>query len=235
MTAVIRSNKILGSSMKKINEIPSKERPREKLLNNGAGSLSDLELLAILLGRGSRKQDVLSLARKLIRVIDEKGLKLAVPDMVKFDGIGTAKASIIVAAFEFARRRIKPEGLKINAPKDVLPLIRHYGDRKQEHFLSISVNGANEVLAVRVVTIGLVDQSQVHPREVFADVILERASSVIVAHNHPSGQLIPSKADMAVTKRLKKAAQILGIRFLDHIIFSGKGYYSFLEQHQLPD
>lgn len=221
--------------MKKIKEIPLEERPREKLLSAGAGSLSDTDLLAILLGRGTRGQDVLSIARKLIKTIDEKGLELTAPDLMKFEGIGKAKASIIAAAFEFVRRRIRPEGLKIKHPVDVLPLIRHFSDRKQEHFLSISVNGANEVMTPRVVTIGLVNQSQVHPREVFADVISERASAVIVAHNHPSGRLIPSKADIDITAKLRRAGQILGIHLLDHIIFSSKGYYSFAEHNQLTD
>ncbi len=95
---------------------------------------------------------------------------------------------------------------------------------------SISVNGANEVMNVRVVTIGLVNKSQVHPREVFADLIVERASAVIVAHNHPSGDLNPSPEDIAVTKRIKEASILLGITLLDHIIFNTKGYYSFVEK-----
>ncbi|MCP4721722.1 MAG: hypothetical protein GY860_19860, partial [Desulfobacteraceae bacterium] len=141
--------------MKKIKDMPNRERPREKLLAAGAQSLSDTELLAIILGRGTQKHDVLSLARKLIKIIDEKGLNIDVHEIMSIDGIGHAKASTIAAAFEFARRRIKPEGLKIKFPADVLPLIQHYGDRKQEHFIGISVNGANEVMNVRVVTIGL--------------------------------------------------------------------------------
>lgn len=215
--------------MKKIKDIPNQDRPREKLLARGAQSLSDTELLAIILGKGTQKHDVLALSRKLIKIIDEKGLNLDTRKIMSIDGIGQAKASTIAAAFEFVRRRIKPEGLKIKFPTDVLPLIRHYGDRKQEHFLSISVNGANEVMNVRVVTIGLVNKSQVHPREVFADIIAERACAVIIAHNHPSGDLTPSKEDLSVTKRIKEAATILGINLLDHIIFSTKGYYSFVE------
>lgn len=219
--------------MKKLHDIPSQERPREKLLNRGPGSLSDIELLAILLGRGTRKTDVLTLARKLVKIIDEKGLNLTARDLKEFEGVGNAKASTITAAFEFVRRRIKPEGMKIKQPVDVLPLIRHFSDRKQEHFLSISVNGANEVMTTRVVTIGLVNQSQVHPREVFADVISERASAVIVAHNHPSGRLDPSPADIDITSRLIQSARILGIQFLDHIIFNTKGFYSFAEHGRL--
>ncbi|MBI4650275.1 DNA repair protein RadC [Candidatus Desantisbacteria bacterium] len=219
--------------MKKIKDLPTKERPREKLLEKGAEALSDQELLAIILGKGSKKNDVLSLSNLLIKAIDEKGIKLQAKDILDIDGIGEAKATAIAAAFEFVRRRIKPEGLKIKFPVDVLPLIQHYGDRKQEHFLCISINGANEVMNIRVVTIGLINKSQVHPREVFADVIAERASAVIVAHNHPNGDLNPSNEDITITKRLKEAANLLGISLLDHIIFNNKGYYSFVENNSL--
>ena len=190
-------------------------------------------MLAIILGKGSQKNDVLSLAKLLTKTIDEKGIKVQAQDILDIDGIGEAKATTIAAAFEFVRRRIKPEGLKIRFPVDILPLIQHYGDRKQEHFLCISINGANEVMNIRVVTIGLINKSQVHPREVFADVIAERASAVIVAHNHPNGDLKPSNEDITVTKRLKETADLLGIGLLDHIIFNNKGYYSFVENNEL--
>jgi len=219
--------------MKKIKDLQLKDRPREKLLRKGARALSDRELLTIILGGGTKKDDVRSLARKLIKVIDEKGTKINANDLIDIDGIGEAKATTIAAAFEFVRRRIKPEGLKIKFPSDVLPLILHYGDRRQEHFLCISVNGANEVMSVRVVTIGLINKSQVHPREVFADVLAERASAVIIAHNHPMGEAKPSREDREVTKRMKDAASVLGINLLDHIIFNRKGYYSFVENDEL--
>ncbi len=215
---------------KKLNQIPPEERPREKLLEKGAKVLMDKELLAILLGKGSQNLDVMTLAEKLIPVIDKKGFRLTAEDLKQFKGIGDAKAAIVLAAIEFTRRRIKPEGFKINAPEDILPHIRHYADRKQEHFLCASINGANEVMNIRVVSIGLVNTTQVHPREVFADPLMDRASAVIVAHNHPSGDLTPSKSDISVTKRLISAGNILGIRFLDHVIFNKKSYYSFKEQ-----
>lgn len=219
--------------MKKIKDLPANERPREKLLEKGAKALADHELLAIILGKGSQKHDVLSLSMKIVKVIDEKGLDIQARDIIEIDGIGDAKATSISAAFEFVRRRIKPEGLKIKFPVDVLPLIQHFGNKKQEHFLCISINGANEVMNVRVVTIGLVNKSHVHPREVFAEVIAERASAVIIAHNHPDGELKPGKEDVAVTKRIKEAANILGINLLDHIIFNSNGYYSFVENDEL--
>ncbi len=219
--------------MKSVKDLPQSDRPREKLLKRGAAHLSDEELLAVILGKGTKKTNVLTLARLIIKEIDEKGLDLSAHDLLNIDGIGQAKAALVEAAFELVRRRIKPEGVKIEDPKDVLPLVRHYCGRKQEHFICVSLNGANEVLNVRVVTIGLIDRSHVHPREVFADVIAERASSVIVAHNHPEGPLTPSPEDHAVTQRLNEAANILGIRLLDHIIFNQKDYYSFNDEDSL--
>jgi len=219
--------------MKKIKDLPKKERPREKLLEKGARTLSDQELLAVILGRGTQKNDVLSLSKKNVKLIDSIGLDFQAKDIIEIDGIGEAKATSICAAFEFVRRRIKPEGLKIKFPAEILPLIQHYGDRKQEHFICVSINGANEVMTVRVVTIGLINKSHVHPREVFADVIAERASAVIVAHNHPNGELNPSKEDIQITKRLKEAADILGLKLLDHIIFNARGYYSFAENDEI--
>ncbi len=216
-----------------IQQMPEADRPREKLLRKGAAALSDRELLAILVGKGTLGMDVMTLAGKLARVIDEKGLSVSAEDLTQFAGIGDAKSTLILAAIEFARRRIKPEGAKIETPADLLPHVRHFADRKQEHFLCASINGANEILNVRVVSIGLIDRSPVHPREVFADALTDRASGVIVAHNHPSGGLQPSPSDIRITAQLKAAGDILGIVLLDHIIFNRVGYFSFLEAGRL--
>jgi DNA repair protein RadC len=214
---------------KTIHDIPEADRPREKLLRKGAAALSDQELLAVLLGKGTPGLDVMALAAKLARLIDEKGLDVKAEDLLPFAGVGNAKATLIRAAIEFARRRIKPEGARIVTPADLLPHVRHYADRKQEHFLCASINGASEILNIRVVSIGLIDRSPVHPREVFADALSDRASAVIVAHNHPSGGVEPSRSDTDITAQLKAAGEIVGIELLDHIIFNRTGYFSFLE------
>lgn len=219
--------------MKKIKDIPEKDRPREKLLHKGAESLSDQELIAILLGRGTEGHDVMSVAKRVLKILDSTNCNPDLKELQAIEGMGPAKAALINAAMEFARRRIKPEGLKISFPPDVLPLIRHYADRKQEHFICVSLNGANEVITSRVVSVGLVNRAQVHPREVFADPITDRASAIIVAHNHPAGGLTPSKEDIGITKQLKEAGETLGIKLLDHIIFDHKGYYSFLEKGEI--
>lgn len=218
---------------KRINDIPEQDRPREKLLRKGAAALSDQELLAVLLGKGTPGMDVMTLAGKLVKVIDEKGLGIRAEDLCEFDGVGDAKATLVLAAIEFARRRIKPEGAKIETPADLLPHVQHYATRKQEHFLCASINGANEILNIRVVSIGLIDRTPVHPREVFADALADRASGVIVAHNHPTGSLEPSAADIEITAQLKAAGVVIGISLLDHIIFNRSGYFSFLESGRL--
>lgn len=214
---------------KRFVDIPERDRPREKILRTGAAALSDQELLAALLGKGTHATDVMTLASRLTKVVDEKGLSLKAEDLTGHDGIGDAKAALILAALEFARRRMKPEGAKIATPADLLPHVRRYADRKQEHFLCASINGANELLSVRVVSVGLVDRSPVHPREVFAEALSDRASAIVVAHNHPTGSVEPSASDMEVTAQLKAAGNVMGIALLDHIIFSRSDYYSFLE------
>lgn len=215
---------------RRIVDIAEQDRPREKLLRKGAAALSDQELLAVLLGKGTPGMDVMKLAGRLARVIDEKGLNIRAEDLMEHQGVGEAKATLILAAIEFARRRIKPEGAKIATPADLLPHVRHYADRKQEHFLCASINGANEVLNIRVVSIGLIDRTPVHPREVFADALSDRASAIIVAHNHPTGSVEPSATDVEVTRQLKSAGSIVGIALLDHIIFTRTEYFSFLEK-----
>jgi len=214
---------------KKISQIPAPDRPREKLVEKGAKALTDQELMAILLGQGSQGKDVMALAGKLVPFIDEMGSRLTARDLMGFPGIGPAKAAVILSAVEFSRRRITPQGIKVRSPKDIFTHIRHYAGSRQEHFLCASLNGANEVMKVRVVSIGLVNTTQVHPREVFADPLTDRAAAVLVAHNHPSGDLSPSPRDIEVTGQLFRAGEILGIPLLDHLIFNPETYYSFKE------
>jgi DNA repair protein RadC len=215
--------------MKRLYDLPKQDRPREKLLRIGPQALSDHELLAILLGCGTRENDVMSIATKLTTILDKKNQKVTVGDLLGLPGIGSAKAALITAALEFSRRRIHPEGNKITSPNDVIALIRHFADRKQEHFIVISLNGAHEVIATRVVSIGSVNTARIHPREIFADPLSDGASAVIVAHNHTSGSILPSESDKKVTERLRTAARILRIGFLDHIIFNKKEFYSFMD------
>ncbi len=215
--------------MKRIKDLPEFSRPREKLKERGAKALSDAELIAAILSSGGKGLDVMSLSSKVAKAISGKKGDLSLEELTKIEGIGLAKASQILAGFELARRHIVVETIKITEAKDVLPLISRITNKQQEYFICISLNGANEVIENRTVTVGLLDRSQVHPREVFADVITDRAASVIFAHNHPSGALEPSNSDLKIHEQLTEAGRILGIKVLDHIIISKKGYYSFQE------
>jgi len=216
--------------MRRIKELPEFSRPREKLKEKGAQSLSDIELIAIILGSGNKEQDVMTLSSKIARLIAENKEQISLEMLSNVEGIGLAKASKILAGFELARRYIVKESIKITDAKDVLPLLNDIAGKQQEYFVCISLNGANEVIEKRIVTVGLLDKSQVHPREVFADVITDRAASVILSHNHPSGELKPSNSDLKIHEQLIEAGKILGIKVLDHIIISKKGYFSFQEE-----
>jgi DNA repair protein RadC len=153
-----------------IKELPSSKRPREKLQLNGSDSLSDLELIALLIGSGTTRQPTLTLARHILDHLDQvPAEKALIPeDLTKIDGVGIAKATLICAALELGRRRLPPRRKQVVFPSDVYPLIRHYGSRQQELFICVSLNGAHEVMSVNVVSIGLVNHTLVHPREVFA-------------------------------------------------------------------
>jgi DNA repair protein RadC len=218
---------------RRMQDVPCQDRPREKIKHKGAQALSDLELLVVLLGSGNRGADVFQIAARLLASLDGNGGAPAIEDLCKVNGVGPAKACLVVAALEFSRRRIRPHNTRIAFPTDVYPLIRHIADRRQEHFVCVSLNGANEVIAVRTVSVGLVNRALVHPREVFADPITDRAAAIVVAHNHPSGTLIPSRDDLAVTRQLREAGNTLGIRLLDHLIFNHETYYSLLEKGQI--
>lgn len=216
--------------MKKIKDLPEFSRPREKLKEKGEQALSDIELIAVILGSGNKGQDVMSLSSKVTRLLAKYNGNISLEMLTSVEGIGLAKASQILASFELARRYIIKESVKISEPKEILPLLRDIIEKKQEYFVCISLNGANEIIEKRIVTVGLLNKTQIHPREVFADAITDRAASVILSHNHPSGELNPSKSDLTMHEQLTEAGSILGITVLDHIIVSKKGYFSFQEQ-----
>jgi DNA repair protein RadC len=157
---------------------------------------------------------VRTIARQVAGLIREHKARLTIEHLQAVPGMGPAKAGQILSAFELARRHLLKATVKITAAQDVLPLVADIADKQQEYFLCISLNGANEVIEKRVVTIGLLNKSPVHPREVFADAIADRAAAVIFAHNHPSGEVQPSEADLRMHEQLTEAGKILGLRIL---------------------
>ncbi len=221
-----------------IKEWPEDERPREKLIKHGAASLSDSELLAILINIGTKNFSAVDVAKKLLR--ENKSLRniasLSVADLKqkKNKGIGTAKAVTIVAAFELVRR-ISASGTEnnkpIQSPEDIAkrysPQLR---DLKQEVFMVLCMSSSNKIIQERIITKGLLNSSLTHPREVFREAILENAASIILLHNHPSGNLEPSREDIQITKQIVEAGKIIGISVHDHIIIAGDGFTSMMER-----
>lgn len=208
--------------------MPVHERPREKMDEKGASSLSDLELLMILLSSGSGVRKVNEIATDLLELLDCKP-DPDINEISQISGIGKAKASVISAALEIGRRRINRNGAVINCPRDIFMEVKHFANREQEQMIIIVLNGAHEILNIFTATVGLVNRTLVHPREVFAEAIARRASAIAIAHNHPAGTTVPSEEDIKITQRIVKAGEILGIRVVDHLIFTTKEYYSFAE------
>ena len=216
--------------MKKIKELYEKDKPREKLALKGAQSLKNEELMAVLLGSGVRGKDVRKLSREIVSLLDSEFDSLSLDKLLKIHGLGKAKASQILAAIELSRRYLIKNNKKISTAKDVFNELIEYTTKNQEHFILLTLDGAGHLINKRVVFKGTLNQSLVHPREVFADAIVDRSAAIIIAHNHPSGSLEPSVEDIEITKRLSKVADIIGIDLMDHIILSKNGYFSFVKE-----
>ena len=204
-------------------------RPREKLQARGAAALSDYELLMAIIGSGSAHADVTKIARDVRKILSEKGSNLTYEDLLKIKGLGAAKATQLMASFELWRRQFEvSERPIIDSAEKAVELLGDIRSKKQEYFVCLTLDGANRLIAKRVISIGTLTASLVHPREVFAEAITDRAASIIVAHNHPSGNLEPSIADKEVTERLRQAGEILGIDLLDHILITEKSNATIL-------
>jgi len=204
------------------------ELPREKLQKKGAEALSDVELLQAVIGSGGKDNDFRQIAKTLNATINKLGPEnLTLGDVKSIKGVGDAKATVVFAALEFWRRRlIKQTAPLIDSPAKAVDHLDHIKNKKQEHFVLLTLNGARRLINSRIVTIGTLVASLVHPREVFSFAIEDRAASIIVAHNHPSGMLDISDADREVTRQLRLAGEIIGIRLDDHIIVAGDEYVS---------
>ena len=225
---------ILNDSLFSPRLLPEEDRPRERLIRMGPESLSNKELLSIILVSGIRGRNVSLLAKELLTKLDKQNSIPSVKDLCDLAGMGVSKACTVAAMLEFGMRKWA-SGQRIRNPLDIFNIIKHHADRRQEKFLCLSLNGAHELLASRIVTIGLVNKTIIHPREVFADPINDRASAIAVAHNHPSGNLHPSDEDTDITRKLKASADILGLNFLDHLIFSDAFFFSFRQEGLIGD
>ena len=204
--------------------------PREKLSKKGAEALTDIELLQAVIGSGGKGNDYKQIARNLSNVIEKVGAdNLTIQDVKAVKGIGDAKATVVFAALEFWRRKFTKQTRPIiDTIEEAVKQLDFIRDKKQEYFVVMTLDGARRLINIRTISIGTLTASLVHPREVFSPALEDRANSVIIAHNHPSGSLHIENKDKEVTKRMKESGDILGIKLDDHIIIAGDGFASAL-------
>jgi DNA repair protein RadC len=226
----------LSTNTLMIRDYPQNERPRERFVQNGPQSLSNHELLALLLGTGSREESVLQLANRMLSQFE--GLRLlkdaTLEELTQIKGIGQAKAIHVLAAVEIGRRianHTLDERYVIRSPEDGAKyLMNDMRFLTQEHFVCLYLNTKNQVIHRQTIFIGSLNASIVHPREVFKEAVRRSAASVICVHNHPSGDPTPSREDIEVTKRLAESGKIVGIELLDHLIIGENKYVSLKEK-----
>ena len=221
----------------KIKDLPKIERPREKLIAKGPQNLKDEELLAILLGTGIEGKNVLEVARQILRKFSKKRLlKMEYEDLSKIKGIGPAKACAILASAELVRRSLEigEETLPIiSLTKDVIAQAVYLRDKTREHLMVIYLNARNEMIFKKPMFIGTLSANLVHPREIFQEALKQNAASIILVHNHPSGDSEPSEDDLMITKRIIEAGKTMGIDVLDHVIITKTKAVSFKESKLL--
>jgi DNA repair protein RadC len=216
--------------MKTIKELYKDDKPREKLVKKGVQALKNDELIAILLGSGIKGKDVRKLAKEIVALLDTSYQTISLKELCSIHGLGIAKASQILASIELTKRYTSQYNPKITSAEDIYQELKSFTTKQQEYFLTITLDGASHIINTRTVFIGTLNQTLVHPREVFADAIADRAAGIIIAHNHSSGTLRPSRADIQITERLKEVATLVGIELLDHVIIAKEGFYSFSDE-----
>jgi DNA repair protein RadC len=218
-----------------IKDLPQHERPREKLMAKGAENLKDKELLAILLRTGHQGKNAVEVAEYILRKYTKKKLTtLSYQDIVKIVGIDSGKACALLSAFELSKRALDKEDNSlpvIKTAKDAVDHLQNIRDKQKEHLVALFLNARQQLIHRETISVGTLDANLVHPREVFYPAVQNPVSGVIVAHNHPSGDLSPSSEDKDITDRLKQAGEILGIDLIDHIIVSKEGYKSMKEEN----
>ncbi|MGC4129393.1 MAG: DNA repair protein RadC [Bergeyella sp.] len=213
------------------------DRPREKFLLKGRNALSDSELLAIIMGSGNREESAVDLARKILNSTGNNWntlSRLSLKDLMKFNGIGEAKAVSIAAALEIGRRKAQqevPQKIKISDAKTAYEVLSPWlEDLQTEEFWAVFLNQSNEIIYRSQLTKGGISETIVDVRILFRTALEHFATGIIVAHNHPSGSLKPSEADIKVTRKVKEAGKVLDINIIDHLIISHKGFFSFAEE-----
>lgn len=220
-----------------IKEMAKVDRPREKLSKLGPEGLSNSELLAAILGKGLEGKNAIGLANDLLKKFSAKNLpKLSYKELLEEKGIGPAGASRILATFELANRILlkqEDDAPVINEPQDAFNLLEEMGKYKKEHFVGLYLNARNQLIHQETISIGTLTTNLIHPREVFEPAVTRKAVAVILSHNHPSGNLEPSKDDINQTKQIREAGEIMGISLLDHIIITENKFASLKELNHM--
>ena len=215
----------------KLKSLSKVDLPREKLEKYGAQKLAEHELLALLLGSGIKGLNVLELSKKILKVIKKIGLaKITLKNLLEIKGLGKAKTSQIIALLELGKRLNTENKIEVVSPEDVWKLCPDIREAKKEHFVVFYLDTQEQLIERQIISIGLLNSTLVHPREVFEPAIRYLAAQVVVAHNHPTGDPNPSTADIEITKRLVEAGKMLGIQVLNHIIVTKETHFSFKEK-----
>jgi DNA repair protein RadC len=218
---------------RRIHQIPALDRPREKLRRKGVAALSDFELLEVMIGNGTAGADVGQIARQVQKLLQKGSEGLSYEALVGVRGVSTAGAGKILAALELAKRHLVKDIEPLRTMSEVVARLDDIRTKQQEYLVALSLDGGQRLIAQRIITIGTLDTVLAHPREVFADALMDRAACLIVAHNHPSGELQPSPQDITLTQQLVAAGQLLGVALRDHIIVTRTDYFSFRQHHLL--
>ena len=215
--------------MKDIEFYKSRPAVRELAMEHGITFPFDEELVMLILGSGTKEMPVDIMAKKIIQVLDDSNDDEVVENLMNIKGIGRGKALAVAAALELGKRRHCFMRAKITNPHHIVPFVQNYAISQKEHFLAITLDGGNQIIKIHVVSVGTLNCSLIHPREIFVEAIKENASSIILCHNHPSGNCEPSKEDIYTTSILAEASKIIGIEILDHVIVGFDSYFSFVE------
>lgn len=229
-----------GGVMINFKNIPDSDKPRERLFNFGANNLSNEELISIILKTGSKKYSVKEVSLKLLEEIHDidKLKDIGISTLMKIDGIGKVKAIELKAALELGRRvyldNINLDKIKLNSPDNVYNYFKNiFISKKQEYFYCVYLDAKGNLLDKKCLFIGTINNSVIHPREIFKEAYLLSANGIICVHNHPSGDSSPSKEDILVTKKLQELGIIHGIKVIDHVIIGNNNYYSFTDNNKL--
>jgi len=209
------------------------DRPREKLVRKGSAALSDFELLEIIIGSGNGKNDVSLIAKRIQRLLVKGTHAVTMEALVGIKGVNTATACKILAALQLTERHYIQHAEPILTLNDMLARLHDIRLRQQEYFICMTLDGGQRLIAERTITVGTLDTVMAHPREIFGYAIADRAASIIVAHNHPSGDPEPSIKDVQLTQQLAAAGQLVGIALRDHLIVAKMGYFSYRQHHLL--